>query len=268
MLRIFTRRELLKFVGTSLFSKTGNLFAIETTGVMVTEDQKGDPGASYEHVTFDREHLDELVSGGGKAIFEQWKKFFPAAMLGNARKFIGYSRETTPEQISEFLRLFGLPFKDARGYIAFCAAGLAFCAGMAYADLLGITYNEANRISYIQPLLPDIEHWYYYPTVSCMDIFHVAAGKHRWLDRKSDPSAVPKPGWLVLFDWRKNGHADHCGIISHATKEKIYTVEFNTSGKAGDSQRDGGVVAERERDYDDFIKGFVVTDLPPGGRIS
>jgi hypothetical protein len=263
MIRILTRRSFLRIGGIAVW-KSRSLLAQTTSSGIVTEDQKGDPDASYEQVRFDRDVLDDLISGGGKATFEPWKSSFSAKMLGNARKLIGCSRDTSPDQIARFLSLFGLPYKDSTGYLAFCAAGIGFCAATAYADLLGLTPRQSDYVVRIRQLLPDIEHWYYYPTVSCNDIYHIALGKHRWVANKVDGSVIPKRGWIVLFDWNNTGRPDHCGIVSGTTKEKILTVEFNTSGEAGGNQRNGGVVSEKARDYNRYVKGFVVTDLAPG----
>jgi hypothetical protein len=261
---MLTRRDLLKIGGIALAARTGAQVAQSPTDGATTEQQKGDPDTSYEHITFNRTQLNDLVSNEKKAVFEPPKRYFSEALLENAQKFVGCSRATSPGQIQEFLRLYGLPFQDASGYIAFCAAGIGYCAAMAYAELLGIIYKESDRLARFRALLRDIEHWYYYPTVSCIDIFYIAAGKHRWVDHTAQNSPLPKPGWIVLFDRTKSGRADHCGIVSRATREKLFTVEFNTSGTAGGSQRNGGVVAEREREYGDYVKGYVVTSLPSG----
>jgi hypothetical protein len=257
---MLTRRDLIRLSGASLLYAQSKMTG-QPSG-LTTEMQKGDPDASYEHVSFNGEAIKQLVFTSGKATFEKWDKDFPLKMISTARTFLGISRETTPGQITEFLALFQLPFKDSSGYVAFCAAGLSFCALMAYTNTLLTHYDTPQKLRYFRKYMPDLEHYYFYPSVSCVDMYHIAAGKRRWIEHKTQPNMVPKPGWVVLFDWASSGTPDHCGIIAHATNEKIATLEFNTSGSAGGSQRNGGTVSEKERDYK-YVKGFIVTNASP-----
>ncbi len=109
--------------------------------------------------------------------------------------------------------------------------------------------------------MPDLEHYYFYPSVSCVDMYHIAAGKRRWVDVRAGANVLPKPGWIVLFDWNKQGTPDHCGIVQAATKQNLATIEFNTTVGKG-SQRNGGTVAEKIRNYE-FVIGFIITDAKP-----
>jgi hypothetical protein len=260
-----TRRELIRLGLISLFcAKAG--FSTPQSESMVTEDQKGDPDVAYEHVTFDESEIDRLVrhsaKGSSKATFENWQPDLPSAMLSTARSFLGCSRATSPEQISEFLALFRLPFKNQNAYIPFCAAGLSFCALMAFSEGLKTHYDPAKRLDHFRKYLPDLDYYYFYPTVSCVSMYHIAAGRGRWIERKTRPDVIPKGGWIVLYDWRNAGTPDHCGIVAHAGKDKLSTIEFNTSGTAGGSQRDGGAVSEKDREYK-YVRGFIVTDAKP-----
>jgi|ERR1700688_125050 len=257
-----SRRQFVFAAGVSLCFPTTFLSGQASTSTTTIELQKGDPDASYETVSFDAEAVRQLVSHSGKATFEKWDKGLPLKMISSARSLLGLSRETTPEQISEFLALFRLPLKDDHGYVAFCAAGLSFCALMAYTNSLKPNYDVTKRATYLRELMPDLEHYYFYPTVSCVSMYDVAAGKGRWIERRTQPSVVPKAGWIVLYDWENKGIPDHCGIISHATKDKLSTIEFNTSGASGGSQRDGGTVSEKERGLN-CVKGYIVTDSVP-----
>src|SRR5260370_9237715 len=103
---------------------------------------------------------------------------------------------------------------------------------------------------------PEMDASYFSPTVSVNGMFLIAQGRHRWVERKKTSEQLPKAGWIVLYDWRNSGVPDHCGIVTHAKEGQINTVEFNTSGVAGGSQRDGGTVAEKTRPYD-HVKGFI-----------
>lgn len=37
----------------------------------------------------------------------------------------------------------------------------------------------------------------------------------------------PKRGWLIVYDWQKDGHADHVGIITNVTPKQMTVVEGN-----------------------------------------
>jgi hypothetical protein len=259
---MLTRRELVCLGGASFLYSRNTLLRQTSNSTTITELQKGDPEASYEKVSFDAEALKRLVSSSAKASFEKWDKGLPLRMISSARSFLGASRETTPGQITEFLALFRLPFKDNNGYVPFCAAGLSFCALMAYTKSLRPDFDITKRMSYLREYMPDFEHYYFYPTVSCVSMYHIAAGKNRWIERKAQPAIVPKPGWLVLYDWENTGIPNHCGIVSHATRDKLSTIEFNTSGTSGGSQRNGGTVSEKERGFN-YVKGYIVTDSLP-----
>jgi hypothetical protein len=262
------RRQFIQSTGATLLTAWQYANAAPGSGNVVTEQQKGDPDAEYEHVSFDGDAVRKMAERpGDRAVFEKWDKALPSKMLATARDFLGISRDTTPDRVSEFLKLFDLPYKDDNGYLAFCAAGLSYCALQTYVKSAGVSSNDSNqqsRLYQLRRLMPDLDHYYFYPTVSCVDMYLIAAGRHRWIEHKTHSSQVPKPGWVVLFDWRGSGTADHCGLVVSGTKDKILTIEFNTSGRSGGSQRDGGTVAEKERTYK-YIKGFVVTDRVPAG---
>lgn len=37
----------------------------------------------------------------------------------------------------------------------------------------------------------------------------------------------PKVGWLCVYDWQKDGHADHVGIVTEVTAKQIKVIEGN-----------------------------------------
>ncbi|MCY1382462.1 hypothetical protein D9M69_704850 [compost metagenome] len=68
--------------------------------------------------------------------------------------------------------------------------------------------------------------------------------------------AKPRPGWLVLFNWDGQNHV---GVVENVLKDRLQTIEFNTSpeGVAG-SQRQGGAIARRNRPYPSkYVRGFM-----------
>ena len=258
---MITRRDFVRVGGMSLAVACSRNYGQAADSLTTVEKQKGDPDVPYEYVSFDGEAIHHMVTSSGKATFERWDQDLPLKMITSAAGFVGASRETTPERITDFLALFKLPFKDEKGYVAFCAAGVSYCALMAYTDGISVP-TESNRLKTFRNYMPDVEHYYFFPTVSCVSMYHLAAAKGRWIDHKDKPGTVPKPGWIVLYDWSKSGTPDHCGIVTEASAKGLSTIEFNTSGKAGGSQRNGGTVAEKDRNYE-YVRGFIVTNAKP-----
>jgi uncharacterized protein YijF (DUF1287 family) len=67
------------------------------------------------------------------------------------------------------------------------------------------------------------------------------------------PKADVRSGDIVLFDWNKDGVADHIGIVDSPPAKKsgrFYSVEGNTSGT---NPSDGGMVAKMYRNTSDVI---------------
>jgi hypothetical protein len=257
---MLTRRQLV-IAGVAAIVEHAARPLAQPAASLVTEAQKGDPDDEYEQVTFDPEAIRQLSDRSGRATFERYDAALPRAMLAAASGFIGASRTRTPERIAPLLALFGLPLRDRTGgNIAFCAAGVSYCALSAYADAVQRGVAASARLEAFRRLAGDVEHYYFYPTVSCGDLALIAKGKRRW--RAS--TVVPRPGWIVLFDWTHRGTPDHCGIVQAASATSLFTVEFNTSAGAGD-QRNGGVVAERDRTpHRGLVAGYIATDVAPG----
>jgi hypothetical protein len=257
------RREFIKLVMASSCSETMPLglgrFPEGNAGARITvEKQRGDPDVPDEQVAYDSEKIQAMVElPASKASFEAWDSTMPLKISSAAMDYLGFCRETSKNQISEFLALFDLPFEDSHGYVAFCAAGLSFCALMTYVEVLNKSYNEQSKLARLQEYMPDLEHYFFYPTVSCVDMYYAAAAKHRWVDRREHPDVVPKKGWVVLYDWSgRAANPDHCGIVTSADAAGLRAIEFNTSGKAGGSERNGGTVSEKSRSYQ-FVRGFI-----------
>jgi hypothetical protein len=207
--------------------------------------------------------LEDVLSSQTKAAFQPYKREFPRALVSAGTKFVGSTRQSTPDRIAEILSLYRLPLKDDNGFVPFCAAGIGFCSAMAYADLLGIGYKDGARLRTFQPLLADIEHWYYYPTVSCHDMRLVEMGKRRWVDSGVQKKTIPRTGWIVLYAWNHPEQANHCGIILSSNAQTLHTLEFNTSGKVNGNQINGGAVVVRDRPYNAKVMGFIATDRAP-----
>jgi hypothetical protein len=264
------RREVLKTLGFTaltsgalIFAKKDPMFAHaqENATDLVTEMQRGDPDDANEYVTFSPKLIQRDVLQSGKALFESWQSTVPKDMVSVARRFIGKNRQTDAMQITEFLNLFSLPFKTENAFVPFCAAGLSYCALLAYTEALTQAFKPDEDVRQLRKLMPDLEHYYFYPTVSCVDMYHIALGKRHWIDQKANRTVVPRTGWIVLFDWNKSGSPNHCGLVRDANQANIFTIEFNTSPEVG-NQRNGGAVEKKTRTYE-YVVGFVVTDTKP-----
>jgi hypothetical protein len=256
---MFSRREMLRIAAVAIAAHGAGSRLCRADAIL-KEEQKGDPDDVYEHVNYDPGTIAKLATKpASKAVFEPWQKNLPDALIMTARSFLGCSRSSTPGQITQFLELFGLTLRDRDGYVAYCAAGISFAALTAYANALGKLGND--EIKRLQSIAPDLEHYYFYPTVSCVDMWNIAKGKRHWIQHTRGASN-PTRGWIVLYDWGNRGTPDHCGIVQHATDQEIKTLEFNTTAESSGSQRNGGAVAEKSRPYD-HVLGFIVTDAAP-----
>lgn len=261
------RRELLGAAGAaaaSLAVPRPGLRAQPLGSDSFLEPQRGDPGLPYEAVTIQPNKLDHLALARqtGRTAFDDWRREFPGAFVTTARRFVGNGRTATPERVAAFFGLFDTPPTQPDGRPAgFCAAGVGFVAAMTYCDLVGRSYNDANRLTVFRAVLPDVEHWYFYPTPSCWDLYRMAAGSRRWIEHpERDDGGFAHPGWIVVYDFGKG--ADHCGIVETADAGGLHTIEFNTVAEGGGDPAASGTVAARRRGYQ-HVKGFVVTTLPP-----
>ena len=226
----------------------------------VIESQQGDPELNPESIQFNPYKVQGL-SGGMKASFEPRIEDFSAALLKTAAEFLAVSRQTDKQQVSDFLEAFNLPFQIKGKPLAFCASGISFAAALAYArkQTGKTTLTRQQLIPVLQSTFGDIDHHHFYPTPSVKDMYYVALGKRRWVPRSLATS--PKPGWLVIYDWKMNGGADHVGIVESSGGGKLQTIEFNTSARIAGSEINGGAVARKTRPINGTVKGFVRTDI-------
>lgn len=77
------------------------------------------------------------------------------------------------------------------------------------------------------------------PEAYCPSIYAAAKKAGKLVDKRK-----AKPGDVVLFDWNKDGVADHVGIVRKNNGINLSTVEGNTSRQ---DQSNGGTVANRVR---------------------
>lgn len=220
-----------------------------------SERQRGDPALPAETIRLDAEKIQARMTG-----LASYRERLPddklaKSLVSAAQPMIGWSRAATPERIAEVLDVYSLPFKDKDGaFVPFCAAGVSYLAATAYLTAWGVPSTTNS----IRGALLEIDHYHFYPSPSVLDMYYVAQGKRRWVDAKPG-MLTPKAGWLVIYDWsgRRSG-ADHVGLVTGFDAQGLHTIEFNTSRQ---DQKNGGQVAERTRQYDKFVRGFVRTEL-------
>lgn len=107
----------------------------------------------------------------------------------------------------------------------------------------------------------------------CPSIVTYARQHGLWL-----PADAGSPGDMLLFQWQKNGVADHIGRIKAKNGGSYLTIEGNTSSANGniESQRNGGGVYERTRtinatvlgvlDYSKFLTLTAAANRTPAGQ--
>ena len=246
---MLNRRDLMVYIGASI---PASAFAQDLDWSKVVEDQQGDDVLPLETIAFDAQQVQRLMAG--RASYRPRLSSFPQKCLAAATSMVGWSRATTPEKVASILDVYGLPFRDGNGkFVPFCAAGISYAVATAYLT----DEQKPTTIAEYKNILQEIDHYHFYPSPSVWDMYYVARGKRRWLDAHPG-TVIPKPGWLVIYDWKKKGGADHVGIVQSATGSVLTTIEFNTSQ---DNNSNGGRVSIRHRAYNGTVKGFIRTDL-------
>jgi hypothetical protein len=233
------------------------------------EVQRGDPDLPPEEVFVNAGLIARTSSPLNRATLASRMTDFRTAFFNTAVGFEGFNRKDNKPAIGEMCSTLRVPFSYKEGSVekntAYCAVGLSYVAALAYAKSLGVDLSTQPRAK-LQALMPEIAEYHFYPTVSCVNMFHVALGSRRWIDAKKADASSIKQGMIMIFDWRASGsfyRADHCGLVDSydADKKIVSTIEFNTTpeGIAG-SQSDGGYVARRKRPLS-LVKGFIDPDV-------
>lgn len=247
------RRKLSLLVVGGVLSAASISRAQEIEKVVIAEKQCGDPSMSQETLEFDPYQVQSLFSAT-KATFRKRDQEFSSNFLKIAQSLLGVSRTTDRDKVAEFLETFNLPFASNGKPVPYCAAGLSHAAALSYLASWGEALNSTNSLSSVRGALSEIDRYHFYPSPSVVDIYNVALGKRRFVAR----TVTPKPGWLVIYDWSKNGGRDHVGIVESVSRGKLHTIEFNTSSA---DNRNGGAVSRRVRTIDRTVVGYVRTDI-------
>jgi hypothetical protein len=215
------------------------------------EEQRGDTAAPYESIVIKPKEIFDL-SGAKRAAFRGRAADFSSLVNPVAMSYAGKSRANARPLISQMLELFNLPFVTEDGKpVPFCASGLVYITALAYLQ----HWREEASFENLQGVLPEIDHYHFFPSPSVWDMYYVALGKRRWVPVGR---STPRAGWIVVYDFGKG--ADHVGLVLSANVEGMHTFECNTSGSIDGSQRNGGVIATRDRGFKN-VKGYIRTDL-------
>jgi hypothetical protein len=243
---------------------------------MQSEQLRGDPPgeftASPESLTLTDEQsraIDEIVAPENleevaPAAQKDAKTVFTQFVLNAAGKEADahISRATNKPRVTEYLALFGLDFADAAGIpYAFCAAGLGWAACEGYCQMQPTLAFGDPPTSVFRKVVPTLNQFYFLPHPSCVKMVERAKAMGNWI---RDVATPPQPGWLVFYNWSGGADAEHVGIVEMASTTSLRTVEFNTSVVVDGNQRNGGVVARKNRDdARRFVIGYVATHSRP-----
>lgn len=74
-----------------------------------------------------------------------------------------------------------------------------------------------------------------------------------------------RAGDVVLFDWGRDGVADHVGLVESNAGDHLVTIEGNTSSGTSGSQSNGGRVARRTRSFG-HVKAVIRLDYEGMGE--
>jgi hypothetical protein len=166
------------------------------------------------------------------------------------------SRWSKPEVVRLYLRLFNFDLKYATEdrWVPYCAAGVCYAACQAYCETEPATpIQGTDPVGSYRGVLPSILEHYFLPHVSVKKIVADAKKRGTWADVQEVP--VPKPGWLVAFDFLAPQTPCHIGIVSGGDSLRLETVEYNTDININGNASNGGAVARRTRE--EHVLGYV-----------
>lgn len=241
------------------------------SGDLILESQGGDPLLPEESLTLRSAQIDEfdrITAGTGLESPPQFARkdaqtLFTRQLLitAGAEADAGVSRRSNQPRVTEYLNLLGLDFADENGApYPFCAAGVCWATAKSFCDLTpAIAYSPATRPGVFRSVMQSLRAYYFRPDARCQVIEDDAKAR-AW----ASETVIPKPGWLVLYNWHRQTTAQHIGIVQSADATSLHTIEFNTSPDDGPNQGNGGFVARKNRQpFRWAVLGYVKTyDVP------
>ena len=242
---------------------------------MLDEQLRGDPPDEFtsapENLTLRDDQaraIDDILAPsrleGAPHVRKDAKLLFTQFILAAAGREAdaGVSRATNKARVTEYLELFGLDFADSSGIpYAFCAAGLGWAACEGYCEMDPKTAFGEPPTTVFRGVASAIKSFYFLPHPSCIKMVDDAKARGNWI---RDLTTPPLPGWIVFYNWAGGAAAEHVGIVETASATTLRTVEFNTSVVVHGDQRNGGVVARKNRDSARrFVIGYIATHSQP-----
>jgi hypothetical protein len=230
-------------------------------GIRLLDEEVGDPDLELEKLNVNRDMLEKLLEDSLSRGIRKNPKNVAIQQLEIAQGYVGVSRDSNPEQINQFLKLFKYRLRYPNGaYVPYCAVGVSFCACKAYCVLnpQRLEFNQEDPNPQFRVVLSDINKYYFKPSPSCRDMVNNAKSRKIWVPRRSISWSKVMPGWLVMFDWRQVGRPNHVGFVDQSLQNRLKTVEFNTSATSTGSKSNGGAVARKERELK-YVLGYIKT---------
>jgi hypothetical protein len=191
-------------------------------------------------------------------------RIFSEQVLKVAAAEIGVARSTKPDRVTEYLKLFGFGFKYSNGqYVPFCAVGAGWAVCKAYCDLAPLptdhykqlTYKPADEVQQFKSVFLAVSGLSPL-SANCGVIQKTAQTTQKWWGA----DVMPRPGWLILYNWSGGKDPEHVGIVESATAASLTTIEFNTTFETGPKKGEPGVVDRKDRQkYSKYVLGYVST---------
>jgi len=234
-----------------------------------SEEQAGDPDLPLDPLRLDvatNQRIDGFLESIARG--PRWNRpELARETLRIAKTHIGNSRTTTAPIIKRYLELYGLPFRYPDGkLVPFCAAGIGFVSVQAYRShfRLSADINDPDVPLIFRDSLADVKRDLARTHPSTVTMMNAAIASGTWQGPKNPDGTrvMPKPGWLVFYNWSHGSGPQHVGIVDQAEANQLHTVEFNTSGT---NYSNGGAVLARTRDYG-FVIGYIDTYKEPKTR--
>lgn len=107
----------------------------------------------------------------------------------------------------------------------------------------GVASKESWCMCFVQFCIKQIEKKYavkskIFKSEHCLTVWNKSPKELRLVE--------PEPGCLIIWQFG-NGSSGHCGIVKTVGKDKVATIEGNTSGNSKEIVREGDEVAEKLR---------------------
>jgi hypothetical protein len=261
--------ELRRVLGALAMSQElgGTTGGISQQDLELIEEQSGDPSMRTEGLALDdttKKSIEEFLarpSRGPKVNRPQ----LALKTLDVARTHVGTTRRNSEAQVRQYLALYGLPFRYPNGQLVpFCAAGLGFASCQAYRQLTGqsANLNDPNVAVIFRDSLTDVKRDMARTHPAVREMVASARQNGTWQSPTNPDGTrvIPKPGWLVAYNWSGGTTPQHIGIVDNgSTSREIHTIEFNTADR---NNSNGGAVLTRKRGYGPVL-GYIDTYKEP-----